>query len=91
MRAVDRINKAFPARPFFLDIDKDYEVTNVELLAQQQWLELQDPAHNYANWIGFIDAVPNASPCLQIAGLSTSDIVNQIAAFQEMGRSSHFE
>ncbi len=86
MRAIDRIGKAFPARPFFLDIDRDYEITNIEVLAQQQWLELQDPANNYANWIGFVEAVPHASPCLQIAGLNRAEIVHQIAAFQEMGR-----
>lgn len=87
MKAIDRINKAFPSRPFFLDIDKYYEVTNLEAPAQQQWLDLQYLAENYSNWIGFIDTVPNASPCLQIVGLSKAGIVNQIAAFQEMGRS----
>lgn len=87
MRAIDRINKAFPARSFFLDIDRDYAVTNIEVPAQQQWLDLQDPAGSYSNWIGFIEGVPNASPCLQISGLSRSEIVDQIMAFQEMQRS----
>lgn len=87
MRAIDRIQSAFPDRPFFLDIDKDYQVTNIELLAQQQWLDLQDPAEGYSNWVGFIDAIENASPCLQIAALSEAQITSQIAAFQEMGRS----
>lgn len=86
MRAIDRINKAFPSRPFFLDIDKDYQITNIEVQAQQQWLDLQDPANGYSNWVGFIDGVPNASPCLQIAGLSQAEIINQISLFQEMGR-----
>lgn len=86
MRTIDRVNRAFPGRPFFLDIDRDYRVTNIEVLAQQQWLELQDPANCYASWIGFIETIPNASPCLQIAGLSRADIVKQILAFQEMGR-----
>lgn len=86
MRAIDRIYRAFPGRPFFLDIDKDYEITNIDVLAQQQWLDLQDPSHSYSNWVGFIEAVPSASPCLQIADLSGTEIVNQIAAFQEMGR-----
>lgn len=86
MRAIDRINKAFPARSFFLDIDRDYQITNIEVLGQQQWLELQDPANCYSSWVGFIETVPNASPCLQIAGLSRAEIVNQITAFQEMGR-----
>lgn len=87
MRAIDRINRAFPFRPFFLDIDRDYAITNIEVLAQQQWLELQDPANHYSNWIGFIDTVPNASPCLQIGGLSRAEIIEQILAFQEMERS----
>lgn len=86
MRAIDRINKAFPARPFFLDIDRDYQITNIEVLGQQQWLELQDPANCYASWVGFVETVQNASPCLQIAGLSRAEIVSQITAFQEMGR-----
>ncbi|WP_276119850.1 beta family protein [Pararhizobium qamdonense] len=86
MRSIDRINKAFPARSFFLDIDRDYQITNIEVLSQQQWLELQDPANCFANWVRFIETVPNASPCLQITGLSRAEIVNQIIAFQEMGR-----
>lgn len=87
MKAVDRIQKAFPSRPFFLDIDWDYEVTNPEVPAQVQWLELRDPANDYANWIGFIEGVAHASPCLQVAGLTAPQITNQILAFQEMGRS----
>lgn len=90
MRAIDRATKAFPGRPFFLDIDKDYQITNLELQAQQQWLELQDSADGYANWIGFVEGVPNASPCLQVGGCTRAEIVNQIAAFQEMGRTFAF-
>lgn len=90
MRAIDRALKAFPGRSFFLDLDRDYQITNLELQAQQQWLELQDPADGYANWIGFVEGVHNASPCLQVAGCSRSEIVNQIASFQEMGRTFAF-
>lgn len=86
MRAIDRVYRAFPNRPFFLDIDRDYEVTNLQSPAQQQWHDLHDPAGGYSNWIGFIDVVPSASPCLQIRGLSRAQIVDQIAAFQEMDR-----
>ncbi|NTJ41672.1 hypothetical protein G6L28_03535 [Agrobacterium larrymoorei] len=86
MRTVDRVQRAFPSRPFFLDIDRDYEITNMDAAAQQHWLELQDPANSYANWIGFVEGVTTASPCLQIAGLTHASIAEQIGAFQEMGR-----
>ncbi|MBY8915316.1 beta family protein [Nitratireductor sp. L1-7-SE] len=86
MKAIDRIERAYPKRSYFLDIDRDYTPTNLEASAQQEWLELRDPANNFANWIGFIDGIPNASPCLQIEGLTEAEVTEQIIAFQEMQR-----
>ncbi len=89
-KAIDRINKAFPHRPFFLDIDRDYRITNEGAFAQQQWVDLQDPAGNYANWIGFIDTVPMACPCIQVEHQTRTQIIDQISTFQEMGRTFAF-
>lgn len=86
-RSIDRIDRAFSGRPFFLDIDRDYQITNIDSAAQQQWLELLSPSESYLNWSNFIELVPNASPCLQIAGLSKAQITAEISAFQKMGRS----
>lgn len=86
MRSVDRIQKAIGARPFFLDVDRDYTITNEESPAQQQWLDLQDPSNNYSNWVGFIESIPHCSPCLQISGLSREQAIDQVVSFQEMER-----
>lgn len=86
MRSVDRIQRAIGDRPFFLDVDRDYTITNTESPAQQQWLDLQDPANNYSNWIGFVESIPHCSPCLQIGGLTRDQTVRQVVSFQEMER-----
>lgn len=89
-RATDRIQKAFPHRPFFLDIDRDYLVTNDEAFAQQQWMDLQDPSGNYSNWVGFIETIPLASPCIQVLHQTRAQLVDQILMYQGMGRTFAF-
>ncbi len=86
MKSVDRIQKAIGNRPFFLDIDRDYIPTNEESPAQQNWLDLQDQANNYSNWIGFIESIPHCSPCLQVRNLTREQTIEQVVAFQEMDR-----
>lgn len=87
MKAIDRIRKAFPHRPFFLDIDQDYLPAHEPTPAQAQWLELRDPANNFSNWLGFVSAVPDASPCIQFADQSAFQIAAQVTAYQEMEKS----
>lgn len=86
VRTIDRIERAFRGRNYFLDVDQDYSGTNAESDAQREFAELMDPDDCFANWVRFVGAHENVWPCIQSAGQSQSDIQTQITRFQELGR-----
>jgi hypothetical protein len=85
-RAITRIETAFPKRNYFLDIDRDYQVTNLESPPQHQLVKLMDPANCFANWVEFIADHKRALPCIQSRGQSQLEIQKQIEAFQTIER-----
>lgn len=85
-KAVERAEKAFPARPYLLDLDRDYSITNPESDAQLELVELLSTHNCYEKWWEFITASPNAIPCLQLRDQSADCIRTQIARAQEIGR-----
>ncbi len=85
-RAVARIERAFPNRPYLLDLDRDYMPTNLDSPAQQEFLQLLDPRNGYANWVAFVGEHENVWPCVQTRGITEPEIAKQIEAFQAQGR-----
>ena len=85
-RTVDRIQRAYPNRHYFLDIDRDYQITNVESGPQQELARLLDGASGFSNWIEFVREHNWVWPCIQSRGLSEAEIQSQIEAFQGIGR-----
>ncbi len=85
-KTIDRIERAFPNRPYFLDIDRDYHFTNLEAPAQQDLVELLRPDNGFGNWCDFVARHQNINPCLQTRNLGEAEIVRQIQTFQELGR-----
>lgn len=85
-KALDRVEKAFRKQNYFLDIDRDYEFTNLESQPQQELVGLLQPQNSFENWCRFVDDNPWVWPCVQTRGQSESDIRNQIRRFQEVGR-----
>lgn len=85
-RAIDRVQRAFPNRYYFLDIDRDYQFTNPESRPQQELNHLLDPANSFANWIDFIAQYDCVWPCIQTRGQTESEIRQQIEAVQALGR-----
>ncbi len=85
-RTIDRIERAFPNRQYFLDIDRDYQFTNLESTAQFELSELLDPTSNFSNWLRFVETRENVMPCIQTRGQSTSEIRAQIEEVQNLGR-----
>ncbi len=85
-RAIDRVERAFPNRNYFLDIDRDYQFTNMESEPQQQLAHLLDPADGFANWVEFVEQHDRIWPCIQSRGQSEADIRKQIKAIQQIGR-----
>jgi len=85
-RAIDRVQRAFPNRNYFLDIDRDYQFTNMESTPQQELAHLIDPANSFANWVEFIGQHELAWPCIQSRDQSEAEIRRQIEAIQALGR-----
>lgn len=85
-RSIDRIERAFPSRPYFLDIDRDYQFTNLESEPQQELVRLLDPHNNYSNWSEFVADHEWVWPCIQSRGQSEIEVRRQIESFQNLGR-----
>lgn len=85
-RTIDRIESAYPNRPFFLDIDRYYEITNTDSTPQRELLELMDPDGSYGKWVDFVGLHGRIWPCVQTVDLSEEEIRSQIRAFQARGR-----
>jgi len=85
-RAIDRIERAFPNRDYFLDIDRDYQCTNLESEPQQKLVSLLDPHDAFVNWTNFVGEHDHILPCIQSRGQAEVDIRTQIGRIQELGR-----
>lgn len=85
-RAMERVERAFPRRRFFLDVDRDYIPTNQKNPAQAQWLELRDPSNRFLAWRNFWINYPEVMPCLQLEVQSEEEIRRQIEDIQAQGR-----
>jgi hypothetical protein len=85
-KAVERVERAFRHRFYFLDIDRDYEFTNIESPPQQELRDLLNPSNAFENWCRFVDENQWVWPCVQARGQTEADIRRQIERFQESGR-----
>ena len=85
-RAIDRVQLALPNRNYFLDLDRDYQFTNLESQSQQELARLLDPANAFSNWIDFVKQHDRVWPCIQSRSQSEGGIRQQITAFQKMER-----
>lgn len=85
-KAMERLERAYPNRRYFLDIDRDYVPTNPDSPAQVQWLEICNPDDRYDAWWHFWTEYNNAIPCLQLENQSIQELRLQIADVQNMGR-----
>jgi len=85
-KSIERIERAFPNRKFFLDIDRDYRFTNDDSEPQIELRRLLDPEGSYKNWIDFISRHENAFPCLQTMHQDQALLRKQIELIQELGR-----
>jgi hypothetical protein len=85
-RAMERLERAFPRRHYFLDVDRDYYPPNPDGPAQSEWLALRNPADRFDAWWQFWTDFPNAIPCLQHEGQGKEEIRLQIGDIQSQGR-----
>lgn len=84
--SIERIEKAFPNRPYFLDFDRDYKYTNIDAPAQLELKELRSSTDCYYNWCEFISQYEYLQPCIQHQEQTSSQLLDQIHRIQELGR-----
>ncbi len=85
-KAIDRVERAFRHQHYFLDIDRDYEFTNLESPPQQELRALLDPQNCFESWCGFVSDHEWVWPCVQTRGQTEAQIRTQIERFQGAGR-----
>jgi hypothetical protein len=85
-KSIDRVEKAFREQYYFLDLDRDYEFTNLESATQRELVGLLDPANAFQNWCDFVAEHKWVWPCVQTRGQSEVELRTQIARFQGAGR-----
>ncbi|MFN3169721.1 MAG: beta family protein [Hyphomicrobiales bacterium] len=86
-RTITRVERAFPHREYFLDVDRYYQFTNIEdSVPQQELARLMDPAGSFTNWVEFVGEHERIWPCIQTRGQTEAEIRAQIEAFQAQGR-----
>ena len=84
--SLEKIDNAFGARPFFLDLDPYYVVKDLTRNADYSFAQLRDSADAHQNWVDYIVDLPNALPCLQVAGVSSDELVEQAEKFSDLGK-----
>lgn len=85
-RAIERVERAFPNRSYFLDIDYDYQISNLESPPQRELSNLIQPQDCFSNWIEFVSGHEHAWPCIQTRDLDEDELIKQIESVQELGR-----
>ena len=85
-RTITRIERAFPNRSYFLDIDSYYFFTNIDNQPLQELMRLMDPSNSFDNWVSYVGQHERIWPCIQTRDQTESEIRMQIGAFQEQGR-----
>lgn len=83
-QAIERVQRAFPGRPFILDIDRNYEIPSQSNIndAKQDWLDLSQADGDCKIWYDFCDNFMNVVPCLRVYG----DIDQQLKNIQTIGK-----
>ncbi len=85
-KSIKRFEKAYPDKPYFLDLDRVYSLKNSERPALKEMKGLLDPTDGYKNWLNFIKIYKNVCPCIQYKDQDTNQIQQQIQAIKELGR-----
>ncbi len=84
-RAVDKICHGYPDRPWFAELDPEYEL-GAGSDAYDEIQRLRDPSSGFENWISFVETYGNAIPVLQLRGSTPESLHQQIDRAKALGR-----
>lgn len=85
-RALDKFEEAYPARPYFLDVDTYYRINDKPNEAKEIWARLADKPADIDAWWSILAKYPNANPCLLMAQQPIERVRDQIRWARENNR-----
>lgn len=87
-RALDKFEESYPARPYFLDVDTYYRITDKTKTneAKELWTRLASKPADLDAWWGLLVDRPYANPCLLMAQQPIERVRNQITWARENDR-----
>lgn len=85
-RALGRAQKAYPGRPYFVDIDRYYNIKENPNISGKQWNEIRHEVSGLDIWWSILKKYPNAYPCLLMERSSIDDALLQIRRARENNR-----
>ena len=84
--AIERLEKSFSHGKYFLDIDRDYTMSNPEATAQKELQKISKSEGAFENWCNFVQDYDRVMPCLQLHAQTKDTIQRQIKRFRKNGR-----
>ena len=85
-RALDKFEECYPSRPYFIDVDRYYQINDNPNEAKSLWSELAARPANLTAWWNLLSDYPNANPCLLMAEQTIESAREQILWARERDR-----
>lgn len=85
-RALDKFEEAYPARPYFVDVDNYYRVNDKRNEAKELWERLVQRPADLGAWWDLLSEYPNANPCILMADQPIEGARKQIEWAREHDR-----
>jgi hypothetical protein len=85
-RSIERIEKVFPKRQYFLDIDRYFQVRDARREIHDEFDNISGNTGSVKYWIDFVSELDYATPCILLSDKTIDQIKQQIEAFQNHGK-----
>lgn len=89
-KSIERVRKAYGDRPFFLDLDRDFQSSNAANDAHREFFQLQAGNNHFALWREFIEQHDGVIPVIQHRSQGQASLLEQLAWAEGLGRGFAF-
>jgi hypothetical protein len=78
-RALEKFEEAYPARPYFVDVDTYYQINDNINEAKKAWQNIASKPADISTWHELLSSFPNSNPCLLMAEQTLDNVRKQIS------------
>ena len=82
--ALDQVNRAYPNLPWIAGLDDTFQPSGRDRPADATMLAFRNPANGFANWVAFVEGLPNAVPSLLVG--PPDQVRVQLESLASLGR-----